>query len=177
MVGRAIVAARDEREPGGPEWVSRRIAVDNPIAGGTWSLKAPGEFEWRMLAVNSLFATSAVVATRRPYLRLRDATREIIRVPLGATYAASANAYMQWMRDVGTLLGGTADGMVLAPLPPLPFEPGFTLDWLCTNIDATDSVTLITVTVLERFTGERRSRAGRGLGLVEPLDFDARLAP
>lgn len=159
----------------GPGWTVRRVRIPDPGAGVTWSQTVPGDFDWRLLAANMFFSSGPDVPARVPHLRLRDQTRELFRVPIGATIPASSNAYLNWLRGVGRGSGSTAEGMLVAPWPDMPLSAGLTLDWLCTNIVAPDAVSLITLTVLERFTGDRPPERVLRPALVEPIDLAARL--
>jgi hypothetical protein len=160
----------------GPEWTLRKIVVANPGPGTTFTVTVPGEFDWRLLALNMLFGTSVVVGDRVPHLRMRDQTRELVRVPAGAIVPPGASVFVQWVAGLGAVQGSAAQGMLLAPWPALILPAGHTLDWLCTNLDGGDEVQLITLTVLERFTGRRPPESPGRPALVSPLDLGARLA-
>ena len=173
-MGRALAELPVPGEPAG-EWVRHVYRVPDPGAGSTWKLAVPGEFDWLLLSISQLFGTSAAVATRAPFLRVRDETRELWRVPFGSVVAANANVQHTYSRDVGAVIGSVTEGNLTAPLPGLPLAPGMVIDQLCFNLQAADVFSLINVMVLERFTGARPPRRGGPLGLVEPLDLGATL--
>lgn len=154
----------------GPDWVLRWLAIPNPGAGATWSLTVPGDFEWRVVALQQTFTTTAVPGDRVPGLVLRSATRELIRVPAGLVVPPSSGLRIQWAAGLGALFGGLVEGQIIAPLPPLPLVPGLALDALVIGLGLGDTLTSITLTVFERFTGEHRPARERRPTLVRPLD-------
>lgn len=159
----------------GPEWVLEHVPIADPGAGTTWSKKVPGNYEWQLVAVSSLFGTSVVVAARVPYLRLRSETRELLRVPAGAAVPGGSDVYLQWADGVGEQAGSVAEGMLLMQWPAFPLVPGYTLDWLCTNLDGGDTVEFITLTVWQRYTGRRPPDRPPSGALVTPLPLDAKM--
>lgn len=157
----------------GREWTLRTEAVPEPGVGTTFTITVPGDYEWRLVALNLRYATGGALPLRYPYLRLRDGTRELLRVPLGVGLAGGLSVTIGWAPGIGSVLGDGNAAAVLAPWPAMPLVPGHRLDWLVQNFDPLDAASLITFTVLQRFTGDRPPERRPRPALVTPVDADA----
>ncbi|HEY2936925.1 MAG TPA: hypothetical protein VGJ25_10010 [Gaiellaceae bacterium] len=160
-----------------PGVVLRPVVIPDPGAGVTPVITVPGSYEWRVVALNLLFGTSATVANRGVYLRLRSSTRELIRVPIVQRQKESLSVFYTWSTAAGAVEGGIADLGLLVPLPELPLVPGFTLDVLCDAFQGADQFTFITLLVYESETGGEPAAERLGSELVQPLTLAGGLEP
>lgn len=146
----------------------RVIAVPNPSAGHGWTVTVPGGMAWRLLTVYSQLTTSAVSATRSPFLLVTDGTTILYRLPAGGTVTASSTLLMTWGVDFPL----TASPIGSAALTPLPgrvlMMPGWVLALSVAGMGAADTLTGTSLLVVERRLGPPPPRSViRDMPLVE----------
>lgn len=119
------------------ERVRRDIA--NPAAGTDWSITMQSGGLWVVETMTATFATSAVAASRAPFLRIQDADGKAIwssyyQLNVGAS---SNGTYVVSMLG-GTLAGPGGSGTSTFGIPLIPLEPGWALSSSTVLIDAGD---------------------------------------
>lgn len=86
--------------------VLRTITGTNPAAGVDWSETVPTNAVWRLISIRALLTASAVVANRRPVLRLDDGATQFFTVQGAADQTASQAVGWNWSQ------GGPAPVMI-----------------------------------------------------------------
>jgi hypothetical protein len=157
----------------GPEWILRAVDVPSPGLGQPFTIAVPGSFEWRIVALNFQYAVAAAGTPRGVFVRYLLNSRELVRVPIAQRQAAPSACTYTYAPDAGAVVGGTPDAQVLVPLPDLPLASGYSLLVTADNLNAGDLFAAITLTVWERFTGDRPPERPTRPALVQPLDLGA----
>lgn len=123
------------------------VSVANPAAGSDFSQTLAAPWTNRLLIqVNGTFATSAVVATRVPRLRvtLGAGGPTILEATATGTQAASSTNRFIWFP--GAVAVG-AGGEIVSPMPNNMVLPiGAVVTCSTANIDAADQWTSVTLT-------------------------------
>lgn len=128
----------------------RTVLVPQPAAGSDWSYTVPGGVMWRLVTVLGQFATSAVVASRAPFLTVSDGATVYLKVPPQATQAASNTDQYVWWRDAPQYAVG---GGVVQPIPELTLMPGYAIAALTTALDVGDQWSGVVLHVIETMIG------------------------
>lgn len=125
------------------------VTVTNPVPGGEFTLKAPGQGIWVVRSLSFILTTSAAVANRRVALLADDQTdtwfATVSTVDVAASLAVRFGAYP----------GAAATGLTAVqvtmplPIPHLLLQPGHRLRTSTTLIDATDQYSAIRAQVQE----------------------------
>lgn len=129
--------------------LTQEIPVAAPAAGADPSFSPPSGAAWEVLAVTGQLVTSAVVANRRPALRVTDQNgRFSTRVESAQTQAASLTSIYTWLAGLSAAIIGTQVNQLL-PDPPLLVLPGRSLAFVTANLDVGDQWSALMLTVRE----------------------------
>lgn len=129
--------------------LTQEIALPNPAAGVDPSTVLPSGATWELLAVSAQLVSSAVVANRRPALRVTDQNgRFPSRIESAQVQAASLTGIFTWLAGLGSAVVGIQTDLIL-PSPPLVILPGHTLAFVTANLDVGDQWSNVVLTVRE----------------------------
>jgi hypothetical protein len=131
----------------------RVVQVPTPAVGTDWSVAAPGQGLWRLLAFRYVFTTDANVANRLPSLIVDDGTSALLQVSAPAVQAAGiAQSYSGFPGSGGAALAG-APWLVPCPSDGILLLPGFRLRSSTTAIQVGDQFSAIALYIEELPTG------------------------
>lgn len=127
----------------------RSVPVAQPAAGAEWTQPVSPGAIWEVLAIRARLTTSATVANRTASVVYLDADgNELDRFGPAGVIAASSAATFCWSQGYGAT---NTQGPNHAPLPTpaLPLIGGWSVKSLTSNIDATDQLSGLILTVRE----------------------------
>lgn len=134
----------------------RVVPVAPPAPGQEWSIAAPGQGYWRILAARWVLVTDANVANRHVSLLLDDQTDVLAGLPAGAVQAAGlTQSYSLFPGSPPGALAG-APWLLPAPTDGLVLMPGFRVRSSTVAIQVGDQYSAIRLYVEELPTGPRR---------------------
>ncbi len=131
------------------ERVRRVVPVPSPAAGAEWSVSVPGGVLWVVRAVKGRLTTSAVVANRRPDLKVSDGSIDLFGIGALTNQAANFVDDWSWVAGYASNVGGFSPGDETNYFPEFPLYGGYIIRTVTRNIDAGDQWSAIVVTVDE----------------------------
>jgi hypothetical protein len=131
----------------------RGIQVLPPAAGAEFSVTAPGQGTWRVVALSAVLTASAAVANRLPALTWNTSDGMVASSP--ATAAVTAALSTRFSALAGAIGAGVAAGPQLWATPTDGFVllPGHSLASVTAGLDAADQWSAIRLLVVEYPTG------------------------
>lgn len=126
------------------------LAAPQPAAGAGVTVSVPESEYQTLVAVNFRLVTSATVATRTPVVSITDGSGVAI-MGVAAGYGATANTTADYSFAVG--LGEwdqSNNANASGGLTPLPLAAGDSIVISVGAIDATDQISRVRVTLLQR---------------------------
>lgn len=121
------------------------IAVASPAAGINWTQTVPANTIWLLLSVNFRLTTDATAVTRGLKIQINDgATLTSIGLAGQSQTASLIRDYIFLHANHGNLTVTQIPGNLTQPIF---IQPGWTLTSSVENIQATDSLTVITLYV------------------------------
>lgn len=129
------------------------VAIDTPAAGSELAYKYGQNEFWKPRCLSFQVVTSATVANRLVHLDLLDGAGNIIgRFSSGFTQSASLTTVYTFGVDLN-VYGANAAASLGAPIPDLWLHPGCSLAIGVANIDTTDQISAVNLTVDQVFAG------------------------
>jgi hypothetical protein len=130
--------------------VPRRYLAAEPSLGVEIQRIVPGGVTWELLALTTVFTTSATVANRRVRLRITDGSQPVYAAIAPLAHGASTTLVYRYLVGVGVTIDGTAQFEVMATFPRTVLLPGWVIETETASIQAGDDYTAPTLYVLER---------------------------
>ena len=125
------------------------LAAPQPVAGTGFTVTVPESERQQLLAVTFRIVTSAVVATRYPHVAVTDGSGVAI-IDVCAGYGVTAGSTADYSFVYGLAEWDSASTTnASGPLPPFPLREGDNIVVSVANIDTTDQISRIRVTLLQ----------------------------
>lgn len=122
------------------------IAVAQPPVGTVPSYRESGAVEQRLIAVSFTLATSAVVATRTPHVRVTDGAGAVIADAVaGWAITASSTLAYSYAEGLSEWLITTTNTVASGPCPLLVLGLGDTLSIQVDAIDVGDQISAVKI--------------------------------
>lgn len=129
--------------------LTQAVLVPNPGAGNEITAKVPGGATWEVLGLRFTFAASAVVANRRPNMRILDGQGNVVyHFDANGVIAAGASNGVGYYAGLGTV---EAVSQLLQPLPSPPAIalPGWSVVTNTVALDVGDTFTGVVLVMRE----------------------------
>lgn len=123
------------------------VTVPNPAAGVDWSQEVPGGEQWRILAGQYTFTTSAAVANRLATFIVTVDGARVWRGWDNTTIAAGNSNTYTLVEQSAAVVPNHGNGLGWMPFPSVWLPPGATFGSLTGSLDVLDTLTNINLYV------------------------------